>query len=83
MRVQDTYDVLHFEIGVERMGEDRVKNFALMVIHRRILPTGHLAYDKIWVIDRCLTGGESPPGRGSSLPSSRRPRSEAAFGGCA
>jgi len=26
---------VHFEIGVERMSEDRVKNFALMVIHLR------------------------------------------------
>ena len=30
---QDIHYILHFEIGVERMGEDRVENFALMVIH--------------------------------------------------
>jgi hypothetical protein len=31
--IQDTHYVLYFEIGIERMGENRMENFALMVIH--------------------------------------------------
>jgi hypothetical protein len=33
--VQDIHNVLHIEIGIERMSEDRVEQFALMVIHGR------------------------------------------------
>jgi hypothetical protein len=43
-RVQDIHNVLHFEIGIERMSEDRVENFALMVIHGR----AQFGFDKIW-----------------------------------
>ena len=31
--IENIHYVLHFEIGIERMGEDRVENFALMVIY--------------------------------------------------
>jgi hypothetical protein len=39
------------------MGEDRVENFALMVIDGRVLSDGPPAYDRIWAIDGYLTGG--------------------------
>jgi len=48
---QDIHYVLHFEIGIERMREDRVKDFALMVVHGRASLMARVAYDKISAID--------------------------------
>ena len=31
--VQHRLDVLHFEVGVDRMGEDRMQDFSLMMVH--------------------------------------------------
>ena len=46
--IQDIHNVLHFEIGVEWVSEDRVENFALMVIHGR----PQSGFDEIWATMR-------------------------------
>jgi hypothetical protein len=60
--IQGIHYVLHFEIGIEWMGEDRMENFALMVVHGRA-SLRLIGSDKIWANDTATSSfGARPMG---------------------